>query len=497
MKLSLTVRPLDTQSKDALIVFVQNKKPLTGGEKNLEALLSGQIRQAEFNGSAMQTLVFPTLGIHDASGVKIKAKRIILAGLGKSSAFSVETLEKATAAAVRAGTKAGAKSFATTTAAPGKTAETVFVHAVARGAVWGTYEFSTFKTKSKKKPEASLTFAGACKNAAACRRALTDAQAEGEALLSTAELANSPGNIATPQKIANWASKMAKETGLTCSVLGKADLKKKKCNALLSVAAGSDKDARIITLKHKGTDPKAKPVVLVGKTITFDSGGISLKPGKDMGWMLYDKCGGMAVLAAMQMVALLKPKVPVIGILAVAENMPGGGATRPGDIIKSRSGKTIEVLNTDAEGRLALCDALDLALTHKPAAIVDLATLTGAVLVALGRSGSAIMGNDSRFTQKLIKAGAAGGERLWELPIWDEHKEDMKGTFADLQNISKSGWAGTVTAGAFLNEFVPEEIPWAHIDIAGTAWVESSKPWTAPGATLFGARTLIEWVKGI
>jgi leucyl aminopeptidase len=280
-------------------------------------------------------------------------------------------------------------------------------------------------------------------------------------------------------------------------VLGKADLKKQRCNALLSVAAGSDLDAKIITLKHKGTDPKAKPIVLVGKTITFDSGGISLKPGKSMSWMLYDKCGGMAVLAAMQMVALLKPKIPVIGILAAAENMPGGGASRPGDIIKSRSGKTIEILNTDAEGRLALCDALDLALQHKPAAIVDLATLTGAVLVALGRSGSAIMGNTSRFTQQLIKAGESGGERLWELPIWDEHKEDMKGTFADLQNISKSGWAGTVTAGAFLSEFVSDDIPWAHIDIAGTAWIETPKPWMAPGATLFGARTLIEWIKGV
>ncbi|HKL22348.1 MAG TPA: M17 family peptidase N-terminal domain-containing protein, partial [Tichowtungia sp.] len=348
----------------------------------------------------------------------IKAKRIILAGLGTSAAFSMETLEKTASAAVRAGKKAGAKHFATAAAAPGKTEAAAFMHAVARGAAWGSYDFNTFKTNSKKKTDASLTFAGPCKNGAACRRALAEAQAEGDALHSTADLANLPGNLATPQKIAAWSQKLAKENGLTCSVMGKADLKKKKCSALLAVAAGSDKDARMITLKYKGTDPKAKPVVLVGKTITFDSGGISLKPGKDMGWMLYDKCGGMAVLAAMQMVALLKPKSPVIGILAAAENMPGGGATRPGDIIKSRSGKTIEVLNTDAEGRLALCDALDLALTHKPKAIVDLATLTGAVIVALGQNGSAVMGDNSRLTQKLIKAGAAGGERLWELPIW-------------------------------------------------------------------------------
>jgi leucyl aminopeptidase len=492
MKFTLTSRPLSAQAKDALIVFVQDQKPLTGGDPDLDALIAQQIKKTGFDGDALQTAVFPTFG-------KTKADAVILSGLGKCAGFRMETLERAAAAAVRAGKKAGAKSFATAAAAGiDRVADAAFIRAAARGAAWGTYEFDTFKTRdAKKTPPFSLTFAGSFENAAAGRRALTDAQAESDALLSTADLANLPGNIATPQKIADWASRMAKETGLTCSVLGKAELKKNNCNALLAVAAGSKLDAKIITLKYKGTDPEAKPVVLVGKTITFDSGGISLKQGKGMGWMLYDKCGGMAVLTAMKMVALLKPKSPVIGILTVAENMPGGGATRPGDIIKSRSGKTIEILNTDAEGRLALCDALNMALTHKPAAVVDLATLTGAVIVALGHNGSAVMGNNPNLTRALINAGEAGGERLWELPIWDEHKEDIKGTFADLQNIGKSGTAGTITAGAFLSEFVPDDIPWAHIDIAGTAWVETPKPWMAPGATLFGARTLIEWIKGM
>lgn len=490
MKYNLTARPLDTVVNDALIVFVQNKKPLLSGNKTISALVSKQMKNSGFSGDALQTLAFPTLD-------KIKAQRIILAGLGKASSLRVETLERAAASAVRTGTQAGAKRFATSVCATGRTKETEFIHAIARGAAWGTYRFSTFKTKSKKAQQTSLTVAGKCKNAAAVRRALNEAESESAALLSTADLANLPGNIATPQKMANWSQKMAGETGLTCSILGKAELKKQKFNALLAVAAGSDTDAKIITLKYKGTNPQAKPIVLVGKTITFDSGGISLKPGKGMGWMLYDKCGGMAVLTAMQMVARLKPKQPVIGILTVAENMPGGGATRPGDIIKSRSGKTIEILNTDAEGRLALCDALDLALKHKPVAIVDLATLTGACIVALGHTASAIMGNNSRLTQKLIQAAEAGGERLWELPLWQEHRDDMKGTFADLQNIGKSGTAGTITAGAFLSEFVPNDIPWAHIDIAGTAWIESPKPWMDPGATLFGARTLIEWIRGM
>ncbi len=492
MKLTLTTRPLDTQAKDGWIVFVQNKNPLLSGNGTLPKLLTEQIKKSSFSGDFAQTAVFPSFG-------KTKAAQLVLVGLGKGTAFQIETLERAAAAAVRAGQKAGITHFATeSTGALKNVSETAFIHTVARGAAWGSYAFNAFKTEKKKRTaEPSLIFAGSCENTAACRRALAEAEIEGEALLSTADLANLPGNLAPPQKIASWTAKMAKETGLACSVLNKADLKKQKCNALLSVAAGSDTDAKIITLKYKGTDAKSKPVVLVGKTITFDSGGLSLKPSKHMTWMQFDKCGGMAVLAAMKMVALLKPKTSVIGILTVAENMPSGGATRPGDIVKSRSGKTIEILNTDAEGRVALCDALDLALTHKPAAIVDLATLTGACIVALGHTAAAVVGNNHRFNQKLLKAAEAGGERLWELPLWQEHKDDMKGIFADLQNISKSGTAGTITGGAFLSEFVPDNIPWAHIDIAGTAWEETPKAWMAPGVTLFGARTLIEWIKGI
>ena len=490
MKCTLSSRPIDAQASDALIVFVQNKKPLLDDKSALKKLIEDQIKQTKFTGETLQTIVFPTFG-------KTKAKQIILAGLGDAADFRMEYLEHAAAAAVRSGKKAGANKFSTS---PSSTLpsveESAWIHSVARGAAWGSYDFTTFKTANKK-VVVSLSLSICCNNNAANKRALSEATAESDALLSTADLANQPGNIATPQAIATWAKTMAKEMGLTCSVLNKAELKKQNCNALLAVAAGSDLDAKMVTLKYKGTDPKAKPIVLVGKTITFDSGGISLKPGKDMSWMLYDKCGGMAVLTAMKMVALLKPKSPVIGILTVAENMPGSKATRPGDIIKSRAGKTIEILNTDAEGRLALCDALDLALTHKPAAIVDLATLTGAVIVALGHTASAVIGNNSELIQTLIRSGADAGERLWELPLWKEHKDDIKGTFADLQNIGKSGTAGTITAGAFLSEFVPDDIPWAHIDIAGTAWVQSPAPWTAPGATLFGARTLIEWIKNL
>lgn len=487
MKLTLTARPIENHKHDAHIVFVLDKKPLLSGPAELEKQIAAQIKKTGFSGDAAQTMV-PNIG----------KTEIVLAGLGSKKHFRMETLERAAAAAVRAGKNAGLKNFITATSAGiSKITDPSFVRAVARGAVWGTYRFDTFKTAKKKRDAVSLTFAGPCENAAACRKALNEAELESKALLSTADLANLPGNECTPHKVAAWAQNMAKENGLACSVLSKTELKKKKCNAILAVAAGSAQDAKIITLKYKGTHPQAKPVVLVGKTITFDSGGISLKPGKGMSWMLYDKCGGMAVLAAMQTVARLKPETPVIGMLAVAENMPGGNATRPGDIIKAHNGKTIEILNTDAEGRLVLADALSLAQQHKPAAIVDLATLTGACIVALGHTAAAVIGNDSKFTQKLIQAGEAAGERFWELPLWPEHMDDMKGTFADLQNIGKSGTAGTITGAAFLANFVPEGTPWAHMDIAGTAWEESSKPWTDPGATLFGARTLIEWIKGL
>ncbi len=492
MKCTISNLPLGDQSAEALIVFVQNKKPLLKTPGAIKKTIEAHLKQTGFDGEVLQTSLISTAD-------KSKTKQIILCGLGDEKDFRMEYLEHAASAAVRTGKKSGAHQFVIDagTQIPGVT-EAAFIHSAARGAAWGTYHFNAFKTAHKKPTQnASLRFAATFENKVAAQRALSEAQAESDALLSTADLANQPGNIATPQAIATWATTMAKETGLTCSVLNKTDLQKQKCNALLSVAAGSTQDAKIITLKYKGTQPKAKPIVLIGKTITFDSGGISLKQGKGMSWMLFDKCGGMAVLTAMKMIALIKPKTPVIGMLAVAENMPDGNSTRPGDIITSRAGKTIEVLNTDAEGRLALCDALDLALEYKPAAIIDLATLTGAVIVTLGHTGSAIMGNTPELTQALIRAGADAGERLWELPLWKEHKDDIKGTFADLQNIGKSGTAGTITGGAFLNEFVPENIPWAHMDIAGTAWVESPTEWTNPGATLFGARTLIEWIKGL
>lgn len=485
MKLTTSTVSLIEQKKDALIVFYQGENNLLpSGNAALKKLCAQLSASSSFKGEAGQVAVLPT-------GKTISADRLILTGLGKTKHFHNGLLEQAAAAATRAGLAAGASSFSAASGISLKRMTESDYHLLAgRGATWGTYSFSTFKSGTKKPAAASLTFAGPVKN----RSSIQNATAQGKALLHTADLANLPGNEAPPSKIASWARTMAKANGLSCQVLGKTELAKKGCGGILSVAEGSAQDAKMIILKHAGTDTRAKPIVLVGKTVTFDSGGISLKPGKGMGWMRYDKCGGMAVLTAMQMIARMKVKVPVIGILGAAENMPGSKATRPGDIIKAYNGKTIEVLNTDAEGRLVLADALGLASEMKPRAIVDLATLTGAVIVALGSSAAAVLGNDDHLIDHLIKSGDAAGERLWQLPLYKDYADEMKSDFADLSNLGKSGVAGTATAAAFLQEFVPEGIPWAHLDIAGTAWVETAKPYQAPGATLFGARLLAQWI---
>ncbi|MFK5956326.1 MAG: leucyl aminopeptidase family protein, partial [Planctomycetota bacterium] len=418
----------------------------------LKKQIGEYLKTSAFKGQAGQVAIFP-----------MKGKQLIVAGLGEAKDFHNGHLEQAAGAAVRTGCGAGIKSFAVASGIKLKgVSEADYQLLAGRGACWGAYSFSTFKSDHKKKSTPTLTFAGEVKD----RSAIKTAEAQGASLLSTADLANLPGNAAPPAKIASWAKKMAKENGLSCQVLGKAELTKKGCGAILSVAEGSAQDAKMIILKHAGTDKKAKPIVLVGKTVTFDSGGISLKPGKGMGWMRYDKCGGMAVLTAMQMIARMNLKTPVVGILGAAENMPGSKATRPGDIITAYKGKTIEVLNTDAEGRLVLADALGLAADLKPAAIVDVATLTGAVIVALGSSAAAVLGNDDKLIANLISSGATAGERLWQLPLFKEYSDEMKSDFADLSNLGKSGGAGTATAAAFLQEFVPEGIPWAHLDIA-------------------------------
>lgn len=307
------------------------------------------------------------------------------------------------------------------------------------------------------------------------------------------DIANQPGNIAPPMAIAAQARALAKRHRLKCTVWDRQRLLREKCHAFLAVSAGSHQPPCLIQLAYPGRATSLRPLVVIGKTITFDTGGISLKPGKSMEWMKFDKSGGMAVLAFMALVgSVLKPERPVIGMLAAAENMPGGSATRPGDVVRARNGKTIEIVNTDAEGRLVLADTLDVARALKPAAIIDLATLTGAASVALGRPYSAVLSNHPPLSAHLQAAGDDSGDRLWALPLDAEYKGLLKSPFADLKNIG-DGTAGTIVGGIFLEHFVPREIPWAHIDLT-SAWEERATAHGPAGATLFGAALLAQWV---
>lgn len=380
---------------------------------------------------------------------------------------------------------------------------------VKRVAVWGLPEeawgdwgripealiFGAYSPKKGAERTATVSWTGA--GWAREKAAMERSRVVGEALSEFRDLANTTANELEPKEFAKRMQALAKAVpGLSCKVWTGSDLYlKEKCGAIVGVAQGSWRDERLVKLSWagKGKGKKKRPLALVGKGVTFDAGGICLKPAKGMEWMQYDKCGAVAVAAAVAMAARTGVERQVTAWMALADNVPGGDALRPGDIVTARNGTTIQVINTDAEGRLLLADALCMASEENPAAIVDAATLTGAVVVALGRDASAVLGDDT-VADELEACGAVAGERLWRLPIWPETAAALESPFADCKNMG-DGTAGTIAAAAFLRKFVPEGIPWAHLDIAGTAWVEKAADWACEGATLAAARLLHEWVE--
>ncbi|MFW2421988.1 MAG: leucyl aminopeptidase [Porticoccaceae bacterium] len=309
----------------------------------------------------------------------------------------------------------------------------------------------------------------------AAKKGLAYGSAVGNGMNIARDLGNLPGNICTPNYLAKQAQAMAKgNASLTTQVLGEADMKKLKMGSLLSVSAGSDQPAKLIVMNYQGVKGRGKPapIVLVGKAVTFDTGGISLKPGGGMDEMKFDMCGGASVFGVIAALAELQLPVNVIGVVPAVENMPSGGATKPGDVVTSMSGQTIEILNTDAEGRLILCDALTYSVRFKPAAIIDIATLTGACVMALGSHASGLMSNDQSLADGLINSGNNSGDRCWQMPLWPEYDQQLKSNFADMANIGGRE-AGTITAGCFLARFAKGQ-RWAHLDIAGTAWLHGA-----------------------
>jgi leucyl aminopeptidase len=364
------------------------------------------------------------------------------------------------------------------------------VTAVVEGAFIGIFDPDTYKSDRKDQTIDAVTVL-AKGDQGALQKALDEARIVGESQNFTRELVNEPSNRMTPTILAERARKMAQEVGLKCEVYGADKIKELKMGAFWGVAQGSDEPPALIVLRYEPAGAPASPVLgLVGKGITFDTGGISIKPADGMEKMKYDMAGGAAMLGAMRAIALLKPKVKVIAVVCATENMPSGKAQKPGDVQIAMSGKSIEIINTDAEGRLVLADGLfyarQLGCTH----LVDAATLTGAVVVALGYVNAGAFANNDEFYGRFTHALEKAGEKFWRLPLDDDYKEVIKSNIADIVN-SGGRWGGAVTAAKFLQEFA-EETPWIHLDIAGTAWTEDSKPWIAKGPSGIAVRSLVQ-----
>jgi len=432
----------------------------------------------EFSGKSSEIAI-----LHRPAG--LKAKRLVLVGGGKRDKFDSAELRKLSGAALRSLKAKGLHNMVLVLEEPFRSDD--FAAAAAEGAILGEMEADRYKTDPKKNDKHMDSFAllGASEAGLARGRILAESQNFSRGL------ANEPANALTPTLLADRARQMASEVGLDCEVLEQDRMRQLGMGALLGVAQGSAEPPALIVLRYQPAKaPSTKDHLgLVGKGVTFDTGGISIKPAEGMEKMRYDMSGGAAVLGAMRAIAQLKPAIPVTGIIPAVENMPGSKAQRPGDIVTALSGKTVEVLNTDAEGRLILIDALTYAQRLGCTHLVDAATLTGAIVVALGNINIGAFTNNDDFCKKLLAAAKAEGEKTWQMPMDEEYKELLKSSFADLQNIGgRSG--GSITAAMFIRDFVGD-LPWVHLDIAGTAWLDDAKPFMAKGATGVGLRTFV------
>jgi leucyl aminopeptidase len=428
---------------------------------------------------------------------QIRARRLLLVGAGKREEFSFDTIRKVSGTAARFLRGKGARSMAILRRSQLDLERAA--QAAVEGALIGLFEPDMYKTehKEERRIDELVLVAAAPGSDKGLERGVECGRIIGEAVNLARELSNEPSSTLTPSEMAERARETATRFGLDIDVLDEARMKELGMGALLGVARGSDEPAKLIVLRYLPEEAEpmgndAETIAIVGKGITFDSGGISIKPAEGMEKMKYDMSGAAATLAAMRAIAQLKPRVNVIGVMPSTENMPSGRAYKPGDVLRAMSGKTIEVINTDAEGRLILADAIAYARKLGATKIIDLATLTGAVSIALGPINVAIMGNDQEFIDELRQAGREVGERFWQLPMDEEYREMIKSDIADIKN-SAGRYAGTITAGYFLREFA-EETPWIHLDIAGTAWENERKPYMSKGPTGIAIRTLINYV---
>ncbi|PWQ93940.1 leucyl aminopeptidase [Leucothrix arctica] len=451
---------------DCLLIAIYKDKQLSAAAKSIDEASNGAISEllafGDFTGKAEQVHT-----LYSVAGVT--AKRVVLVGCGEQKAFDAFALKKCVSAAIAAlptDSITSATSFlGDDLASDSAAAVTQAILAVADK----QYTFNIHKSEQSKPSllvSMTIAFSGDVANT---DTALTQATAMAHGSKLSRDLSNQPGNVCTPTYLAETALGMAKEfDALDVEILEEADMEKLGMGSFLSVGHGSDQPSKLVVFKYNGAGDDSAPVALVGKGVTFDTGGISIKPGANMDEMKFDMIGAASVTGTIQAIAEMKLPINVIGILAAAENMPSARATKPGDIVKSMSGKTIEVLNTDAEGRLVLCDALTYAGKYKPRLVIDIATLTGACIVALGHEICALLANDQSLADEIMVSGKSIGDQAWQLPMNDEYKKLLKSEHADIGNIG-GRTAGTITAACFLSHFT-EDYRWAHLDIAGTAW---------------------------
>jgi leucyl aminopeptidase len=449
-------------------VFEPRKLSLPGEllDSASKSHLSDIIRRGDMEGKAGTTLL-----LHNVPGTL--CDRVLLVGLGKEKEFREKEFCQAIRIAVKTLNETGSFDgtvFLTETQVRKRSVAWRIRQAtiVAQETI---YRFDQFKSKKDevRRPLRKLTFAVERRSELTpAEEALTQGLAIAEGMALAKNLGNLPGNVCTPAHLAETAVSMAEAHSLQCQVLERVEMETLGMGSLLSVAKGSHLPPKLIVLQHKGGKPDDKPIVLVGKGITFDTGGISLKPGPEMDEMKFDMCGAASVLGAIKAAAVMKLPINLTVVVPAAENMPGGGASKPGDIVTSMSGQTIEILNTDAEGRLILCDALTYVERFEPDTVIDVATLTGACVIALGHVASGLFANKDSLARDLVDAGEEANDRAWQMPLWEDYQEQLKSNFADMGNIGGRA-AGSITAACFLSRFT-KKFDWAHLDIAGTAW---------------------------
>ena len=497
MKLDLPNDFPSTIETELLVTFATDRntrkekdaKPEVGllnADRELTAAAGAVLGSGEFKGKANEVLL-----LHAPKG--LKATRLLLVGLGGATKASIHDLRNAAGTAVRFAKPRGIRSIAVV--APEKFDAAQTCRAIAEGAIVADFDSDTYRTDRKDTSMVSVSVLAGGLDRGAADAGLREGAIIAESQNFARALINEPSNRMTPTILGQRAQEMAREYGLKCEVHGAEKMRELKMGAFLSVARGSDEAPALIVLRYEPEGVTNGPVLgLVGKGITFDTGGISLKPADNMEKMKYDMAGGAAMMGAMRAIAQLKSKVRVIGIVCATENMPSGKAQKPGDVQIAMSGKSIEVINTDAEGRLVLADGLFYARQLGATHLINAATLTGAVATALGQVNGGVFSNDDATYERFAQALEKSGEKFWRLPVEDEYRDQIQSTIADIRNTGLTRYGGAINAAMFLREFV-DETPWVHLDIAAMAWLDADKAWIARGPSGIAVRSIVEWAR--